>query len=81
MTEKLRLKLLSTINEQIAQNPTKDGRADTAETFELFLKKLGEYKGFTYEYWEKKGWNEWMEAGQPENKISFLGDSSRIIFL
>lgn len=81
MNAKERNKILFNINEQIAQNPTAEGRAKTAEVFECFLKKIKEYKGFTYEYWEKEGWNKWMAAGQPEEKTCFLGDVSRIVFL
>ena len=49
---------------------------------ETILYETNTYYGFNYVHWLEKGFNEWIEAGEPDGKekYKFFGDETRIIF-
>jgi hypothetical protein len=47
------------------------------------LQDTGNYHGMNYIYWNDKGFDEWVEAGKPEDyptKYKYFGDQSRIFY-
>lgn len=53
---------------------------------EKLLMSTNSYRGFNYLYWSAQGFNEWMEAGEPDfpEKDKYIygpsGDRTRIFF-
>jgi hypothetical protein len=79
-----RAEIIKKANELIAKAPTKEEREKIASIISSLLMAADLYKGFTYKYWDEKGYDEWLNAGQPEEpkeKDKFIGDKSLVVFL
>lgn len=57
--------ITNTVNQAIANCPTKAGREALGEFISKLLMDTNNYGGYTYIYWDEIGYEEWVEHGRP----------------
>jgi hypothetical protein len=68
------------MNKSIESNPLPELRLNLINVYTFMLMDLNIYKGYIHLDWIRTGYDKWVKAGRPENRIPFLGDQTLIKF-
>jgi len=69
------------INARLADEATGTvPRMALATLLESVLMDTGNYRGFNYLGWLNGGYAAWEAAGEPEDKVPFIGDETRRVY-
>jgi len=62
-------------NEWLARDVSQEEKRGVCFLIENILHRTGNYKGFSYNYWDEKGFKDWLDAGEPDfpEKSKYIG--------